>query len=381
MVGTETIYTNFRLVLPDGECLGTLVSRNGKISDIQPGRSVHGRDGEGAYLSPGLIDLHTDNIGQCLEPRYGASWPITSALLIHDRALASGGITTVCDSINVGDVNPFAARAVPPESVVRSICDSQAARRFVVDHRIHLRFEMSCPDAISMAGRHLDNKSLGVVTIMDKTHGERPEDVERFLEYYIKTHRMSRPEAEQLTRSIQSRYQQYGELNRRALTKLCRDRAVPFGTHDNSTSEQIRRAAEEGVTVAEFPTTIAAARTARSLGLHLLFGAPNVVIGRSHKGNLSAIEMAKLGLLDVLVSDYVPGSLIESLFIIVRMLELPVYEVFKLATESPAKLLGLSDRGSLVAGNRADIIGIRMVDQYPTLLFRDVAGPLDAMAR
>ena len=106
----EQVYTNYRLQLSDQEVVGTLVVRDGQISDIQPGTVDHGIDGEGDYLLPGLIELHTDNLERCVSPRPGVRWPIEAAATHHDRDLAAAGITTVCDAIAVGDVTPRSLR-------------------------------------------------------------------------------------------------------------------------------------------------------------------------------------------------------------------------------------------------------------------------------
>ena len=127
----EQIYTNYRLQLPAEELLGTLVVREGKIADIQPGVVDTGQDGEGQYLMPGLIELHTDNLERCVSPRPGIRWPLDAAVTYHDRDLAAAGITTVCDAIAVGDVTPGESlRKSSYDPMIQALHDRKQADTF-----------------------------------------------------------------------------------------------------------------------------------------------------------------------------------------------------------------------------------------------------------
>ena len=107
---TETVFTNYRLQLPAEEVFGTLVVRDGIIADVQPGIVAQGHNGEGDYLLPGLVELHTDNFEQRMTPRPRVRWPMEMAAVYHDRDLAAAGITTVCDAIAIGDITPTSIR-------------------------------------------------------------------------------------------------------------------------------------------------------------------------------------------------------------------------------------------------------------------------------
>ena len=116
---------------------------------------------------------------------------------------------------------------------------------------------------------------------------------------------------------------------------------------------------ELGIAVAEFPTTVEAAEASRAAGLHILMGAPNIVRGGSHSGNVSALELMRLGILDILSSDYVPFSMLQAAFHLFDLEEASLPEAISHVTKAPAEAVGLADRGAIEAGRRADLVRIR----------------------
>ena len=121
----------------------------------------------------------------------------------------------------------------------------------------------------------------------------------------------------------------------------------------------MEQAHSEGIAISEFPTTLEAAQRARDLGLKNIMGAPNIVLGGSHSGNVSAKDVARAGLLDGLSSDYVPSSLLDAVFRLVDELEISVPAATQIVTKNPADMVGLTDRGSIALGKRADLIRVR----------------------
>jgi alpha-D-ribose 1-methylphosphonate 5-triphosphate diphosphatase len=356
----EQVYTNYRLQLEEQEILGTLVVRDGEIADIQPGIISQAQDGNGDYLIPGLIELHTDNLEKCMSPRPGVKWPIEAAALYHDRDLIGAGVTTVCDAISIGDIKPGSTRLTAFESMIDAIETGQQAQRFVVDHRLHLRCELSYQFVSEVAERYHQHPLLSLISVMDHTPGQRQfVDVNKYIEYYQAKHGISASEMEIFVRTRRQLQQQYSEQNRQAIVQLTRDHSIALASHDDATIDHVKEAVENGVKIAEFPTTIDAATTARDCGLQILMGAPNLVLGGSHSGNVSALTLAESNLVDILSSDYVPRSLLQAIFILAKQLEKPLYEILKLVTINPAKSINLeSDRGSLTVGKRADFVTV-----------------------
>jgi len=365
----EQVYTNYRLQLPDQEVVGTLVVRDGQISDIQPGTVDHGIDGEGDYLLPGLIELHTDNLERCVSPRPGVRWPIEAAATHHDRDLAAAGITTVCDAIAVGDVTPRSLRVTEFESMINEISNRQANGKFPIDHRLHLRCELGYETVADIVSEYAEHPLLSLLSLMDHTPGQRQfAKLEKFREYYRGKHGMSEAEVDDFIRDRIAAQKAYAIKSRTELVKLGSKHSLAIASHDDATVEHVQQAVEEGVTISEFPTTLDAAKEAHANSLQVLMGAPNLVLGGSHSGNVSAMELAKLDLVDLISSDYVPHSLLLSIFIMAAATEKPVYEAMRPVTMNPAKAIGLeSDRGTLEVGKRADILTVHLENNIPRL--------------
>ncbi|MDZ7954245.1 phosphonate metabolism protein PhnM [Nostoc sp. DedQUE09] len=354
----EQIYTNYRLQLPDQELLGTLVVRDGLIADIQPGIVSHGQNGQGDYLLPGLIELHTDNLERCMSPRPGIRWPLEAAAVYHDRDIASAGVTTVCDAIAIGDVAAGSLRLTNFAPMIDVISQGQSTGRFCVEHRIHLRCELAYEQVYEITAQYADHPLLSMISLMDHTPGQRQfVRLDKFKEYYMGKHGVTADEIDEFILIRQQKQQIYAQKNRKALVELTKTKSISLASHDDARVEHVQEALEDGVVLAEFPTTLEAAKAAHSLGLQVLMGAPNLVLGGSHSGNVSAMELVLHDLVDVISSDYVPQSLLQSIFMIVEKTGKPIYQAMQLFTSNPAKAINLfSDRGSLEIGKRADFI-------------------------
>lgn len=365
----EQVFTNYRLQLPDAEVLGTLVVRDGLIADIQPGVVAHGQNGAGDYLMPGLVELHTDNLEQRMSPRPKVNWPLEVAATYHDRDLAAAGITTVCDAIAVGDADPASMRATQFRHMIDTIQQGQAAGRFTVDHKLHLRCELSYDKTHDIAQEYADHPLLRLISLMDHTPGQRQfVHLDKYRDYYMGKHGISADEMEQLIQARIAAQQQYAEDNRRQLVSLTQQRNIALASHDDATVDHVQAAIADGAKIAEFPTTLEAAKMAHSHGLQILMGAPNLVLGGSHSGNVSAMALVQHRLVDIISSDYVPQSLLQAMFLIAQATQEPLHQIVPLFTLNPAQAIGLAaDRGSLAIGKRADLIMVHDDGQVPRL--------------
>ena len=154
----------------------------------------------------------------------------------------------------------------------------------------------------------------------------------------------------------------------RWLASACAERGITVASHDDATLDHVAEAVRFGVRLAEFPTSIEAAQASHKAGMSVLMGAPNVVRGGSHSGNIAASDLARAGVLDVLSSDYVPFSLIQAPFVLADEIdELDLATAIRLVTSTPAKTVGLDDRGSLAAGKRADLVRVRRDSGIPVV--------------
>lgn len=365
----EQIYTNYRLQLADQEVLGTLVVRDGKIADIQPEVISQGQDGQGDYLMPGLIELHTDNLEQCITPRPKVRWPLDVAAIYHDRELIGAGITTVCDAIAIGDITPTSLRLMQFRPMIAAIEQGQEQGRFAVDHRLHLRCELAYEHSYTIAEQYADHPLLSLISLMDHTPGQRQfAKIEKYKEYYMGKHGVTEAEMEDFIRDRLEAQHSHAERNRQNLVNLAGAKNISLASHDDATTEHVQQAVADGAEIAEFPTTLDAAKEAHRHGLQILMGAPNLVLGCSHSGNISAMELVERNLVDIISSDYVPQSLLQAMFLIAHQAEQPLYQAMKLFTLNPARAIGLDgDRGSLELGKRADLITVHNDGIVPRL--------------
>jgi alpha-D-ribose 1-methylphosphonate 5-triphosphate diphosphatase len=357
---TETILTNARLVLADAVVDGTIVIRNSRIAAIDSGRSAlpGAVDCGGDHVIPGLVELHTDHLEKHFEPRPGVGWPAKVAAMAHDAQLAATGITTVCDAVAVGDILQDGKRDSMLEPMIEAVRWGGAAGVFRAEHFLHLRCEVTHRDVIARFEGLADDPLVRLVSLMDHTPGQRQfADVSKYRQYYQGKHGFSDERMDAFVAQAMAAQKQWGEANNAALVAACRARGVVVASHDDATPEHVAESVAAGAVLAEFPTTMEAARAARDAGLAILMGGPNLVLGGSHSGNVSARSLAEAGLLDVLSSDYVPSSTLQAVFALPECgVGLP--DAVATVTSTPATLLGMTDRGALSPGLRADVVRV-----------------------
>ena len=367
----EQIFTNARVVTGDAVFSGTVAVREGLIVEVDSGRSQlsQAQDLQGDYLLPGLIELHTDNLEKHLSPRPGVDWPSTSAVISHDAQIVAAGITTVFDALSIGDINPKGKRMQQLPSMLAAIVAASDAGLTRAEHLLHLRCEVSHPDTLSVFRDLVDQPLVKLVSVMDHAPGQRQFALEsKYREYYMGKYHMSSQEmdgfiVEQVANSIE-----YADRYRRAIVELCLARGLSIASHDDATMAHVEESAGFGMNIAEFPTTLEAARGCRRLGMSVLMGAPNIVRGGSHSGNVAAASLAKEGLLDILSSDYYPASLLQSAFMLAEQdNDCGLPQAMNMVSRTPALAAGLADRGEIRTGLRADLIQARSHGNLPVI--------------
>jgi alpha-D-ribose 1-methylphosphonate 5-triphosphate diphosphatase len=368
-MSTEIVLTNGRIVTADAAFEGTVVVRDGRIAEVGRGRScVAGTiDLEGDTLVPGLIELHTDNMEKHFSPRPGVKWPAVPALMAHDTQIAAGGITTVFDSLSLGDVRGDTDRVQNRTRMVEAICEASERRMTRAEHRLHLRCEVTPDDAIEAVDRWIDLPLVGLMSVNDHTPGQRQFlDPSKLKQYYMGKFAMTEPQFEAFHARAIELHERNATRHRAEIVSRAQARALPLASHDDATAEHVQEAVRNGMAIAEFPTTWEAAGASRDAGLAVLVGAPNLVLGGSHSGNIAAIDLIRAGQADILSSDYVPASLMEGVFRLPDSdagIDLP--QAVRLASLNPARAVGLNDRGEIAAGKRADLARVRMLGDAP----------------
>jgi alpha-D-ribose 1-methylphosphonate 5-triphosphate diphosphatase len=363
--------SNARIVTADAVVEGGLVVDRGVIREILlAGRSAHGAiDCDGDYLLPGLVELHTDNLERQFQPRPKVRWPAQAAMLAHDRQIAAAGITTVCDGVCVGIYGGKRERIEFLKTSLDALHEAQGNGSLTAQHFLHLRCEVSDPHVVEMFEPLLDEPNLRLVSFMDHTPGQRQwHDIDKY-----RTFHRGRTEAseEEFQALIERRIEEpkiYADQHRQRLLELVRGRPIALASHDDTTAAHVEEAAADGITISEFPTTHAAARAARAHGMGVVMGAPNLVLGGSHSGNVSARQLAEEGLLDALSSDYVPVSLLHGAFQLHRVLDMPLPQAIAPVSRNPAAMIGLHDRGAIAPGLRADLVRARLIGETPSVV-------------
>lgn len=366
---TESIIRNARIVFRDEVVRGDLVMRDGRIAGFgESSAGTTGTDLEGDWLLPGLVELHTDHLESHYAPRPGVRWNALAAVQAHDAQIAASGITTVFDALRVGMDEDARITADDMRLLADTIQASGADGRLRADHFLHLRCEVSAPDALEGFVLFQDDPRLKLASLMDHTPGQRQfTTLESYRIYYQGKTGMSDAAFDMFVGKRQAQAERWSEHNRRAIAAACRERGIVLASHDDATAGHVAEAAADGVSLAEFPTTLDAARASRAAGMKVLMGAPNVVRHGSHSGNISARALAEQGLLDALSSDYVPLSLVHAAFLLAESLPGGLARAVALVATQPAETAGLADRGAIEIGRRADLIQVKAVGEVPVV--------------
>jgi len=358
-----TLFTNARIVTPDDVFSGSLAVEDGLIAAVEPGRqpvrSALSLDGD--YLVPGVVELHTDVLERHAIPRPGVQWPEVPAVLAYDSQLLGAGITTVFDSLAIGYLVDTGQRPRDPRPLVEAIRSARAAGLLRADHYLHMRCEVSTALVVQDFIPFADDPMVRLVSLMDHAPGQRQfVDVAKYREYNQGRYGLTEAQLDALVERRLEERARYAEEHRAAITALCRKHGLPVASHDDATVAHVDEAMQAGAAIAEFPTTLEAAQAAHEYGLAVLAGAPNLVRGHSHSGNVPAALLAERGWLDVLSSDYVPASVLHGAFLLHLRHGMSLPRAIATVSATPARCVGLEDRGVLAVGRRADLVRVHV---------------------
>ena len=365
---TQRVIKNATIVTATEQFIGCLVVENGLIASVdRASTSVLGaEDWAGDWLLPGLVELHTDNLEKHLVPRPGVIWNAHSATVMHDALCAAAGITTVLDSVVIGDMDQGGMRSQTYAVSIEALHQCRAENLLRVEHLLHLRCEVSASDVAEVFEHYADDPLLELVSVMDHTPGQRQwRDLTKYRRYSERNGGFSDDAYAALVQERIADQLAYAQPNRAKVIAGSQARGLPVASHDDTEIAHVEQAQAEKIAISEFPTTVAAAQAARAAGMAIVMGGPNLVKGGSHSGNVSAAELARLDLLDIFSSDYVPASLLQSAFLLHGSVGWSLPKAVNTVTRNPAHAIGLTDRGELAQGLRADIIRVRMSAGMP----------------
>ncbi|UWQ41982.1 alpha-D-ribose 1-methylphosphonate 5-triphosphate diphosphatase [Leisingera aquaemixtae] len=366
----ELILANATLVLPGETRTGSVKVSGGEIADIAEGAAVPAGaiDCGGDFVCPGLVELHTDNLERHIQPRPKVDWPHASAIIAHDAELAGTGITTVFDAMRVGSISRKESRyGAYARGLASELLELRAAEALKISHFLHLRAEVCSDSLVAELEAFGEADRVGLVSLMDHTPGQRQFRDLCKLEQYVKgKHGFDDAGFQAHIAHLRELRETYGDLHEAEAVKAAKRFGAVLASHDDTTAGQVAVSASHGIQLAEFPTTVEAAQACHAHGIKVMMGAPNLIRGGSHSGNVAAYELAELELLDILSSDYVPAALLMAA---VRLGDLwgDTARGLGTVTHAPADAVGLHDRGRLQTGKRADLIRFRVTAGAPAV--------------
>jgi alpha-D-ribose 1-methylphosphonate 5-triphosphate diphosphatase len=365
----DASFRNAKIVLADEVVDGSVHVVDGQIAAIDSGASQVGEDFGGDYLIPGLVELHTDQLENHYRPRPGVFWNTLGALQSHDVQIAGSGITTVFDAVRIGEDPEMPGMAEHVQVMVDAIATGVADGRLRADHLIHLRCELPTSDVTADFERFCTLPLVKLASLMDHSPGQRQYRVlDGYIHYYKTKLSLNDAQMDQFIADRQAEGAMYSARNRTAILKRGHEIGLAFASHDDATTDQVAESLADGVDIAEFPTTLEAAEASHKAGLAVLMGAPNVVRGGSHSGNVAAADLAQRGWLDVLSSDYVPGALMLAAFRLPELAEnVTLPHAIQMVSTRPAKAAHLHDRGEIAEGKRADLVRVRLHGDMPVI--------------
>lgn len=368
--------TNANVVFPDRLEKTSVCIEDGLIDRVGSG-SGGGQELDlgGDYLIPGLIDLHTDNLEKHFMPREGVDWNPVSAAAIHDGIVIDGAITTVFDSVALGVSVGKMERAEMLRPLLSGLDRAAAAKLLRADHKLHFRCEVTDDNVIRDLEAFIDLPGVALLSVMDHSPGDRQyADLEKYREKRIAWGDSTPDEVDREIEDLLQRSREVAPANRLRVMAFARECGLPVASHDDASQAHIDECIELGITISEFPTTIAAARAASEAGMQVIMGGPNLVRGGSYSGNVAAADVHAAGFLDIIASDYVPRSMLEGAFWLAGENGCGLPEAIATVTRNAAHAVGMTDRGSIIPGLRADLAQVSVAGRIPRVERVWVAG-------
>lgn len=362
----KTCLTHARIVLADAIIEdGSVLIEDGHITAINP-ESVQAAetiDLQGKLLMPGMIDLHCDALEKEVEPRPNVHFPLDFACAQADKRNAAAGITTVYHALSFAHEelgvrnNDFAAE------IARAVHDWQP--HGLVDNRVHCRYEITDETGMPVLKQLLEDNAMHLISMMDHTPGQGQfKDMAAYRNYLTRTYKKTADEVEVIVeRKLEAASGAFARMQELAFA--AHKAGISVASHDDDSAERVETMNGIGADISEFPISLEAAQAARAAGMSTIFGAPNILRGKSQSGSMKAIEAIHAGVADCLCADYSPASLIVSVFRIPELSELDLPAAIRLVTVNPAKAARLDDRGEIAVGKRADLIAVGMPAGLP----------------
>lgn len=338
-------------------------------------------DARGGYISPGFIDIHSDYIETVASPRPTSMMDFNISLREAEKILISHGITTMFHSLSFYKEDVFTHKPMRnPKNIQRMVdaIDATHNELHLIRHRLHARFEIDNIDEVESLVQNIEDGKVHLLSFMDHTPGQGQY---RNLEVYRETLKGYRNISDDDVNVLIAERQSTEFLTIEKIKEvadIALSNGIAVASHDDDDIKKIELVQSFGTTISEFPITLEVAKKAKEIGLHTIAGAPNVLLGGSHSGNLSAAEAIAHNCVDILCSDYYPAALLHAIFDLHEKHGNDLHKMFMMVTLNPAKAVRMDEElGSIKVGKKADILVIeRMEDGYPMLTATMVNGVL-----
>lgn len=361
---------NGRIVTPNEVIEGkSLLVEDGCIYDICVfyGKADKTIDAHGRYIMPGFIDIHSDRVEKIINPRPTAFFDFELGLKEIEKELLQQGITTMYHSFSIHKDAALGESLLRKKENVRKMVElikDLHDRYHLIHHRCHLRLEIDNPDVYDIAKEMLEKNLVHEISFMDHTPGQGQY---RDLEIYRKSVDTNGRTFDEIMDYHKKKFRLSFE-QMRELTELAHRKNITVASHDDDTMEKLQVNQQIGVDISEFPITIDVAREAKRMGFYTVAGAPNILLGGSHSGNMSVADAIMHDCVDVLCSDYYPQAILHSIFIMHKKYGISIPDMVKKVSLNPAKATNIDkEYGSLEKGKKADILVVDEIDGYPVI--------------
>jgi alpha-D-ribose 1-methylphosphonate 5-triphosphate diphosphatase len=309
-------------------------------------------------IIPGFVDLHNDYIETIYHPRPSVILPYENSWIFHDIRCISSGITTIFNCIRFEEV-PSKSRSISAAlELLRSM--QKVKQDLLANHFVHARLDITLPNVAEVMEEIACYPEVKIASLMLHAPGFRQfKTRESFKKFYTGAYNMSKHDIlrweERVKGSLPS-------INKEALkiSKLCKKNKIVLATHDDTEFEDVEWSHSLGSDISEFPTTIHAAKRANSLGLRVLLGAPNLVLGKSHAGNLSASEAIDTSVLDMLASDFSPETMLLALWKLHE--SMPLNKACNYLCGGANNISQFRGFGKIIIGNQADFTVVKKME-------------------
>ncbi|WP_373232390.1 alpha-D-ribose 1-methylphosphonate 5-triphosphate diphosphatase [Cohnella sp.] len=362
---------NAKIITPKGVVEGGLWIEDGRIARIIPGEhqetTVYGDslDANGCYVMPGMIDMHSDALEKEIQPRPNTFFPLHMSFYELEKKLAGCGVTTIYHSLSLAD-----GVGVRDDNMVIDVIEhiiKLREERAMINHRVHLRYEVTNLPGIDTVRNLIDNRKIDLLSLMDHTPGQGQfTEKESYENYLVKTYGVRDEELRIMINKLKSDAKIINWERIRDIAQHAIGQGIVVASHDDDTEAKIDQMIDYGVTISEFPINRTAAEYSYGHNLLVCVGSPNLVRGQSHSNNMRAVDAVKEGFAHAICSDYLPSSMLPAVFMLHEVENMPLHLAVAMVTSNLAAALGISDQvGSIEAGKLANLLFVNLHNGYP----------------